>query len=320
MARVPTKRSLAALYNIFTNNITGKTTNEDIRDLAYSCYTNHAIVEHTGNGNTDIELGENVSHKLSLTANTVLSFSEPVAGRVYTIVINAVTYALKFPAMLWIDGIKGTVTANGTDILQVYYDGTYYYAYMFNDYQAPPPDSVSLTYPNGGEVLYIYDTCTIRWSAVGLTFVKISYSIDNGANYTTIVSSYSASAGSYDWLIPVSAISTNCLIKIESASDSSVYDVSGNVFSIGYDPTKGYWEEVADTLGDETKILALFVYDSKLYGGTYPNGKLYRHNVDEWKLYIDTFKSQNSIYSLVEYGGRLFAGTGSNGKLFRLVI
>jgi len=39
MTRIPTKRSLAALYAIFTNNTTGRTTNEDIRDLVVSVFS-----------------------------------------------------------------------------------------------------------------------------------------------------------------------------------------------------------------------------------------------------------------------------------------
>ena len=35
------------------------------------------------------------------------------------------------------------------------------------------------------------------------------------------------------------------------------------------------WREVAPQLGAETYIYSLAVYNSKLYGGTYPNGKLY---------------------------------------------
>jgi len=38
------------------------------------------------------------------------------------------------------------------------------------------------------------------------------------------------------------------------------------------------WVEVAPTLGAETHILSLAVYNSKLYGGTFPNGKLYEAN------------------------------------------
>jgi len=35
------------------------------------------------------------------------------------------------------------------------------------------------------------------------------------------------------------------------------------------------WVEVAGKLGDETHIRSLAVYNNKLYGGTYHNGRLY---------------------------------------------
>ena len=38
------------------------------------------------------------------------------------------------------------------------------------------------------------------------------------------------------------------------------------------------WIEKAPKLGAETYIRSLCVYNGKLYGGTYPNGKLYEWN------------------------------------------
>lgn len=39
MTRIPVKRSLTALYNMFTNNSYGRTTNEDLRDFVYSVFS-----------------------------------------------------------------------------------------------------------------------------------------------------------------------------------------------------------------------------------------------------------------------------------------
>ena len=38
------------------------------------------------------------------------------------------------------------------------------------------------------------------------------------------------------------------------------------------------WTEKAPKLGGETYIYSLCVYNGKLYGGTYPSGKLYEWN------------------------------------------
>ena len=38
------------------------------------------------------------------------------------------------------------------------------------------------------------------------------------------------------------------------------------------------WVEKAPKLGGENNILSLCVYNGKLYGGTYPSGKLYEWN------------------------------------------
>ncbi|MGB8317538.1 MAG: Ser-Thr-rich GPI-anchored membrane family protein, partial [Ignavibacteriaceae bacterium] len=95
--------------------------------------------------------------------------------------------------------------------------------------QATP--KITVTSPNGGENWRIGSTYSIVWTSTNVTNVKIEYSVNNGINWVTIVSS-TPSNGSYNWTVPNTPISTLCKVRISDASNSSVNDISDNVFMI----------------------------------------------------------------------------------------
>jgi hypothetical protein len=133
----------------------------------------------------------------------------------------------------------------------------------------PPPGAVTVTSPNGGEVWAKGSTENITWTFTGeVGNVKISYSMDNGFTWTTIVSS-TANDGSYPWKLP-DIIADNCLVKVTDAANSQISDISNGVFSIGgpahlvLNKTRfnfGYIKNGASPCGQ-----TLFIYNSG--GGT----------------------------------------------------
>ncbi|PKP00919.1 MAG: hypothetical protein CVU11_16775, partial [Bacteroidetes bacterium HGW-Bacteroidetes-6] len=91
---------------------------------------------------------------------------------------------------------------------------------------------ITITSPNGGEILGGCDAYTITYTKGGIgSYVKIEYSTDNGATWTTINANTSAS-GSYSWNPVTDIASPQCLIKISDVSNPSVYDISNAVFTI----------------------------------------------------------------------------------------
>jgi len=90
---------------------------------------------------------------------------------------------------------------------------------------------VTLTNPNGGENWLSYSQHNITWSSQNITNVNIEYSTNNGISWMSVISSTPASAGSYNWTVP-NTPSTQCLVRISDASNSSINDVSNNVFTI----------------------------------------------------------------------------------------
>ena len=101
------------------------------------------------------------------------------------------------------------------------------------DYAATPVvvSSVTVTSPNGGEVLVANSSHSITWSSTGtIANVKIEYSNNAGTDWATVVGS-TANSGTYAWTVPGSA-SASGLIKVSDASAPGINDTSNAVFTI----------------------------------------------------------------------------------------
>ncbi|OGB99988.1 hypothetical protein A2V82_09810 [candidate division KSB1 bacterium RBG_16_48_16] len=90
---------------------------------------------------------------------------------------------------------------------------------------------ITVTAPNGGEEWKVGSSQNITWTSNDFTGnVKIEFSSDNGASWTTLVAS-ETNDGSYSWTVPNSP-SDQCLIRITNASGTTPTDVSNAVFKI----------------------------------------------------------------------------------------
>jgi hypothetical protein len=101
----------------------------------------------------------------------------------------------------------------------------------------PPPPSITIMAPNGGETWGKNSGQSIRWTYTGNagTYVKIELLKSGIVN--RIISAYarigSNGAGSYYWYIPYNQASENDYqIRLTSTSNSSVVDMSNSVFKI----------------------------------------------------------------------------------------
>lgn len=90
---------------------------------------------------------------------------------------------------------------------------------------------VQLITPNGGEFWQSNDIKEIKWVSSNIDNIKIEFSLDGGFNWNNILSSISASIGSYFWFVP-NTQSSFCMIKITDVADSTISDKSDNVFII----------------------------------------------------------------------------------------
>ena len=92
--------------------------------------------------------------------------------------------------------------------------------------------SVTITQPNGGEVLYGCQTYLIKWTSSGTSnFWNIDYSLNNGAIWTSVASDINITNGQYSWTVPMVS-STTVLVRVRDFSDTTKQDVSNAVFTI----------------------------------------------------------------------------------------
>lgn len=91
--------------------------------------------------------------------------------------------------------------------------------------------TLTVTQPDGGENLAAGSTFTIKWKSTGaIDNVKIEFSADDGANWSTVTSN-TTNDGRFDWQVPDTP-SSFALIRISDASGGVPSDVSDASFAI----------------------------------------------------------------------------------------
>jgi len=95
--------------------------------------------------------------------------------------------------------------------------------------------SLTITYPNGGESLTTGDSVNVTWNTTkidSVPYVDLSYSLDNGSTWE-IIETNVENNGSYLWGIPLfPEDNSQCLVKVYDNDDGVPFDVSDNSFSI----------------------------------------------------------------------------------------
>ncbi|MBN2619514.1 T9SS type A sorting domain-containing protein [candidate division WOR-3 bacterium] len=104
--------------------------------------------------------------------------------------------------------------------------------FTIRDAEAP---QVTVIHPNGGEVYFVNDVDTIKWSAsdnIGIDSIALEFSSNNGSSWHTIASP-APSDTTYEWTIPA-VHSTECLVRacVFDAGSNMGEDASDSAFSI----------------------------------------------------------------------------------------
>jgi anti-sigma28 factor (negative regulator of flagellin synthesis) len=95
--------------------------------------------------------------------------------------------------------------------------------------------SIAIVAPTYNEELYIGSSYEIKWIANDMQYVKIEYSIDNGATYNTIAS-ITPNDSSFIWYNIPNTASTTCRLRISDAIDGTPAVVSPSTFIISNKP------------------------------------------------------------------------------------
>ncbi len=108
---------------------------------------------------------------------------------------------------------------------------TTFYDISDNTFEIFQPQ-IAVVSPNGGEIWQAGSTKEIKWTSNDIDKLKIEFSTNNGVNWLLITGSAIADSGYYNWEIPVTISSTQCKVRITSASEDILTDVSDAVFTI----------------------------------------------------------------------------------------
>ncbi len=130
-------------------------------------------------------------------------------------------------------GWEGTVGTGGDGNRVLQTENTDYtipVVYFNNEVSA-----ISIISPNGGESWLVGSSHNITWILNGVTNFKIEYTTNGGISWIQVIASTTANNGSFTWTVP-NTPSANCKVRISDASNSTINDVSNNVFTI-YQPS-----------------------------------------------------------------------------------
>ena len=96
---------------------------------------------------------------------------------------------------------------------------------------------ITITQPNGGELLTIGDSYSIQWNSDGQItahYLKIEYSKDNFAANVNVISNYTLNDGEFTWLSVADDTSSTVKIRISDLETgfSDITDTSDNYFEV----------------------------------------------------------------------------------------
>jgi hypothetical protein len=111
------------------------------------------------------------------------------------------------------------------------------------------PPTVTVTSPNGGEVLNSGSTFPVTWTAsdnIGVTQSAIFHSSNGGGSYN-LVATLGGNPGTYNWTVP-NTPSTQNLIRVDvaDAAGNTASDASNAVFTIQAAPGPYVWVQNID--------------------------------------------------------------------------
>ncbi|MEI6767024.1 MAG: hypothetical protein WCM76_15440, partial [Bacteroidota bacterium] len=92
--------------------------------------------------------------------------------------------------------------------------------------------SVTITQPNGGQLLYGCQTYTIKWNCTGVSnYWDIAYSLDGGTIWSSVASNLNITNKQYDWTVPMINSST-VYVRVRDHNDTTKQDRSDNYITL----------------------------------------------------------------------------------------
>ncbi|MFH1525939.1 MAG: YCF48-related protein [Bacteroidota bacterium] len=168
--------------------------------------------------------------------------------------------------------------------------------------------SIQLTSPYQGTSITIDESYELTWISQNVPSVDISYTTNDGLNWTTFVYEYPASKGKYTWTVPYPR-NENIRLKISATGNSSVFSEVSEISII--EPSLS-WSNLNYNAG-------LFIKDFTFIGNTgwiISNNRVF-YSTDGGTSFNEIFSNPTYSFNAI----RMFADgrgiiVGNSGKIF----
>jgi len=113
--------------------------------------------------------------------------------------------------------------------------------------------SITIISPNGNDVLEIGTLQTIRWNSFNLNSgIKIEISRDGGNSYE-LLADQQPNVGFFNWMVTPPA-TFNAIIRLSSVADSSITDVSDNIFTLASGVQSQIFSNIDDVINENAVL------------------------------------------------------------------
>jgi beta propeller repeat protein len=99
--------------------------------------------------------------------------------------------------------------------------------------QLPIHSTITVLYPNGGQMLLAGSSATVQWKTAGdpVEEVRIDFSADNGQSWQILANAV-VNTGTCEIVLPPEIHSQQCLILVRSAANLDMMDIGDAVFTV----------------------------------------------------------------------------------------
>ena len=294
---IPTSYTESSDYKIKITDTSNSSINDDSDNyFTLSSQPPPPITVASPNGGENWELGSNHSITWSISnAGSNVKIELYKSGSYYKTISSSTSnngsYSWSIPTSYTESSdykIKITDTSNSS----INDDSDSYFTLS----SQPPPPTITVTSPNGGENWEPGSTHNITWSSNNAgSNVKIEL-YKSGSYYKTISSSTS-NDGSYSWSIPTSYTeSSQYKIKITDTGNSSTYDYSNSYFTLSSQPPPPTITVTSPNGGENWQqgITHNIAWSSSNAGS---NVKIELYRIGSWYRTISSSTSNDGSYS-----------------------
>jgi beta-glucanase (GH16 family) len=183
-------------------------------------------------------LNYSVNIKETALYNFEIRYSAGTGGGVFHIEVDGVNVSGQIILdgtsgwQTWQTFIKENISLNqGVKNLRVVIESGEFNLNRIEIYKPNTEPQINLITPNGGEVFGSGSIQEINWESLRIRDVQIGLSTNNGSSWSFITSQTPSEFGVFRWKVP-DLLSDNCKIMIVDKSNSTLRDLSDNVFTI----------------------------------------------------------------------------------------